>query len=75
VSFRQHQPVVPGMLYQSPTRFHQPLLHAGQRPVFDLARQSQPPLLGLRAPLVNVPPKVCYQADTQADSSYTGCLE
>ena len=43
VSFRQQQPVVLCMLYQSPTGLHQPLLHAGQRPVLDPARQSQPP--------------------------------
>jgi hypothetical protein len=33
VSFRQHQPVVPRMLYQSSARLHQPLLQAGQGPV------------------------------------------
>jgi len=31
------------MLYEPPTRLDQPLLHAGQRRVFDPARQSQPP--------------------------------
>ena len=33
MSFRQHQPVVLRMLCQPPTRLHQPLLQAGQRPV------------------------------------------
>jgi hypothetical protein len=33
VSFRPHQPIVPRMLYQTPTRLHQPLLQAGQKPV------------------------------------------
>jgi hypothetical protein len=28
----QQQPVVPGMLYQTPAGFHEPLLQAGQRP-------------------------------------------
>jgi hypothetical protein len=35
VSFRQHQPVVPRMLNQSPAGLHQSLVQAGQRPVFD----------------------------------------
>ena len=29
----QHQPIVPRMFYQPPTRLHQPLLQAGQNPV------------------------------------------
>jgi len=33
VSFRQHQPAIPRMLYQSSARLHQPLLQAGLRPV------------------------------------------
>jgi hypothetical protein len=33
VPFRQHQPVVPRVLHQPPSRLHQPLLYAGQRPV------------------------------------------
>ena len=43
VSFRQQQPVVAGMLYQPAARLHQPLLQAGQRPIFEPAQQSQAP--------------------------------
>jgi hypothetical protein len=35
------QPVEAGMFDQSATRFHQPLLQAGQRPVLDLPQQHQ----------------------------------
>ena len=35
---RQQQPVVPGMLDQTPVGFHQPLLKAGQRPEAARAR-------------------------------------
>jgi hypothetical protein len=43
VALSQQQPVVAGMLYQSPAGLHQPLLQAGQRPRFDSLRQHQPP--------------------------------
>ena len=43
VSFRQHQPVIPRMRYQSSARLHQPLLQARQRPCADSLRQHQPP--------------------------------
>lgn len=43
VAFRQQQPIVAGMLDQPPTRLHQPLLQAGQRPVVDFPCQDQPP--------------------------------
>src|ERR1019366_8790232 len=38
----QQQPVVPGMLYQTPAGFHQPLLQAGQLQAGNLRRQRQP---------------------------------
>src|ERR1019366_4732415 len=43
MTLRQQQPVVPGMLYQTPAGFHQPLLQAGQRPTADPRRQHHPP--------------------------------
>src|ERR1035437_7145241 len=43
VTLRQQQPVISGVLDQSSTRFHQPLLQARQRPVLDSLRQHQPP--------------------------------
>jgi hypothetical protein len=43
MSLGQQQPVVPGVLDQSPTRFAQPLLQARQGPVADAQRQHQPP--------------------------------
>jgi hypothetical protein len=46
MTLRQQQQVVPGMLYQTPAGFHQPLLQAGQRPPVNPHRQRQPPLNG-----------------------------
>ena len=43
VTLRQEQPIVPGVLDQTATRFHQPLLQAGERPVVDSLRQHQMP--------------------------------
>ena len=43
MSLGQQQPVVPGVLDHSPTRFDQPLLQACQRPGVDSLRQHEPP--------------------------------
>jgi len=43
MSLGQQQPVVPGVLDQSPASLHEPLLQASQRPGVDSLRQHQPP--------------------------------
>src|ERR1035437_8430602 len=53
----QQQPVVPGMLYQTPAGFHQPLLQAGQRPVANPLGQRFPcPRVLTLATRANGPP-------------------
>ena len=41
MTFRQQEPVVPGMLHQPASGFHQPLLETRERPALDQRRQDQ----------------------------------